>query len=97
MLAIVEAPFGAHPGGVFARGLPTDGYGEDVDFWVGVRDASRGDFDAWAQDWCLDLATHDEYLARLGRDRLEWLRRAHRPAVVAGRRRRRGRSTKTRR
>src|SRR5207248_1389860 len=74
VLAIVEAPFGAHPGGVFARGLPADGYGEDVDFWVGARDAGRGDFDAWAKTWCLDITTHDEYLARVGRERLEWLR-----------------------
>ena len=54
VLAIVEAPFGAHPGGVFARGLPADGYGEDVEFWVAARDASRGDFDAWAKTWCLE-------------------------------------------
>src|SRR5207248_1632382 len=56
VLAIVEAPFGAHPGGVFARGLPTDGYGEDVEFWVGARDAGRGDFDAWAKTWGVDTA-----------------------------------------
>ena len=74
VLAIVEAPFGAHPGGVFARGLPADGYGEDVDFWVGAREASRGDFDAWATTWCLDPETHDDYLARVGAERLEWLR-----------------------
>src|SRR5205814_50916 len=49
-------------------------YGEDVEFWVGARDAGRGDFDAWAKTWCLDITTHDEYLARVGRERLEWLR-----------------------
>ena len=74
VLAVVEARFGAHPGGVFARGLPADGYGEDVDFWVGAREASRGDFDAWATTWCLEPETHDDYLARVGAERLEWLR-----------------------
>jgi acyl CoA:acetate/3-ketoacid CoA transferase beta subunit len=74
VLAVVEAPFGAHPGGVFARGLPVDGYGEDVDFWVSARDACRGDFDAWARQWCLEPATHADYLSRVGAERLEWLR-----------------------
>lgn len=74
VLAIVEAPFGAHPGGVFARGLPAEGYGEDIDFWVAARDAGRGDFDAWAKTWCLEPKTHEQYLARLGRGRLESLR-----------------------
>ena len=74
VLAVVEAPFGAHPGGVFARGLPAEGYGEDVDFWVGARDACRGDFDAWARQWCLEPETHDDYLERVGPERLGWLR-----------------------
>jgi acyl CoA:acetate/3-ketoacid CoA transferase alpha subunit/acyl CoA:acetate/3-ketoacid CoA transferase beta subunit len=74
VLAIVEAPFGAHPGGVFARGLPAEGYGEDIDFWVAARDAGRGDFDAWAKTWCLEPKTHEQYLARLGRGRLDSLR-----------------------
>jgi acyl CoA:acetate/3-ketoacid CoA transferase alpha subunit len=74
VLAVVEAPFGAHPGGVFARGLPAESYGEDIAFWVEARDAGRGDFDAWAKQWCLEPATHEEYLARLGRDRLDALR-----------------------
>jgi acyl CoA:acetate/3-ketoacid CoA transferase alpha subunit len=74
VLAVVEARFGAHPGGVFARGLPADGYGEDIPFWVEARNAARRDFDAWAATWCLEPTTHDEYLARLGPDRLEGLR-----------------------
>src|SRR5205807_8255808 len=43
VLAVSEAPLGAHPGGLFARGTPAEGYGEDVDFWVMARDACRGD------------------------------------------------------
>ena len=74
VLAVVEAPFGAHPGGLFARGLPDEGYGEDVEFWVSVRNATRGDFDAWAREWVLDVGGHDGYLRALGHDRLAWLR-----------------------
>lgn len=75
VLAVIETPFGAHPGGLHGHPqLPVDPYGEDIDFWVRARDAGRGDFDAWARRWCLEPATHDDYLARLGDDRLRALR-----------------------
>ncbi|MHB8670374.1 MAG: CoA-transferase [Acidimicrobiales bacterium] len=74
VLAVVEAPYGAHPGGLFARGLPVEGYGEDVPFWVSARDAARGDFDAWVREWCLDVPDHAAYLERLGAPRLAHLR-----------------------
>lgn len=74
VLAVVEAPFGAHPGGCYAPGLPVESYGEDIPFWVEARDATRADFDDWARYWVLEPSTHDEYLARLGDERLRWLR-----------------------
>jgi acyl CoA:acetate/3-ketoacid CoA transferase alpha subunit/acyl CoA:acetate/3-ketoacid CoA transferase beta subunit len=74
VVAVVEAPFGAHPGGVFAGSLPVEGYGEDIAFWTDARAAARGDFDAWARQWCLDVPTQDAYLARLGTDRQAWLK-----------------------
>jgi len=74
VLAVVEAPFGAHPGGLFAPGLPVDSYGEDIPFWIEARRATRHGFDEWARHWVLEPATHDEYLERLGADRLAWLR-----------------------
>src|SRR5215210_1319433 len=71
VLAVCEAPLGAHPGGLFARDLPVDGYGEDYDFWVDARDASRADdFDEWIRRWVLDVPDQDEYVNRLGRDRV---------------------------
>jgi acyl CoA:acetate/3-ketoacid CoA transferase alpha subunit/acyl CoA:acetate/3-ketoacid CoA transferase beta subunit len=73
VLAVVEAPFGAHPGGLYAPGLPVRSYGEDIDFWAGARDASRGDLDAWARRWVLEPVTHEAYLERVGAERLEWL------------------------
>jgi acyl CoA:acetate/3-ketoacid CoA transferase alpha subunit/acyl CoA:acetate/3-ketoacid CoA transferase beta subunit len=73
VLAVVEAPYGAHPGGLYAPGLPVGSYGEDIPFWAEARAATRGDLDAWARHWVLEPATHDDYLQRLGRDRLEWL------------------------
>jgi acyl CoA:acetate/3-ketoacid CoA transferase alpha subunit/acyl CoA:acetate/3-ketoacid CoA transferase beta subunit len=71
VLAVCEAPLGAHPGGLFTGDLPVDGYGEDYDFWVDVRTASRSDaFDEWIHEWVLDVKTQDDWLARLGPERI---------------------------
>lgn len=76
VLAVVEAPFGAHPGGLFTGDLPVDGYGEDYDFWVDVRDRTRDDdrLDTWIREWVLDVADHAAYLDKVGDARLETLR-----------------------
>ena len=73
VLAVVEAPFGAHPGGVYAPGLPCRAYGEDIPYWTEVRDATRGDFDAWARKWVLGSPAHSDYLDLLGAQRLALL------------------------
>ena len=75
VLAIVEAPFGAHPGGVFARGLPADGYGEDVDFWVGRARRRSWRLRRVGED-VVPRAEHPRRLPRAAsaRDRLDWLR-----------------------
>jgi acyl CoA:acetate/3-ketoacid CoA transferase alpha subunit/acyl CoA:acetate/3-ketoacid CoA transferase beta subunit len=78
VLAVCEAPLGAHPGGLFTRGLPVDGYGEDYDFWVDARAATRRDergYDEWIRHWVLEPATQAEYLERLGAERIDALRR----------------------
>jgi acyl CoA:acetate/3-ketoacid CoA transferase beta subunit len=74
VLAVIEAPYGAHPGGCYAPGLPVTSYGEDIAFWNMVADAAaKKEFDAFAQEWVLDVATHDDYLKKLGPDHLRWL------------------------
>jgi acyl CoA:acetate/3-ketoacid CoA transferase alpha subunit/acyl CoA:acetate/3-ketoacid CoA transferase beta subunit len=74
VLAVAETPFGAHPGGCYGGALGLSGYAEDVDAWIEARDAARGDIDGWARQWCLEPATHQDYLDRVGSDRLAWLR-----------------------
>jgi acyl CoA:acetate/3-ketoacid CoA transferase beta subunit len=75
VLAVCEVPMGAHPGGLFARDLPVDGYGEDYEFWVEARAASRGDgYDEWIRHWVLEVDSQDEYLRRLGDERRAQLR-----------------------
>lgn len=86
VLAVCEVPMGAHPGGLFARDLPVEGYGEDYDWWIEARAATRrDDYDDWLRHWILEPATQDEYLARLGADRVASLRAKADPADHAAR------------
>jgi acyl CoA:acetate/3-ketoacid CoA transferase alpha subunit/acyl CoA:acetate/3-ketoacid CoA transferase beta subunit len=80
VLALCEAPLGAHPGGLFARGLPVEGYGEDYEFWVDARAATRSDdYDDWIRHWVLEPETQEDYLARLGPERIAALSAKGRP------------------
>jgi acyl CoA:acetate/3-ketoacid CoA transferase alpha subunit/acyl CoA:acetate/3-ketoacid CoA transferase beta subunit len=75
VLAVCEAPLGAHPGGCFTGGLPVAGYGEDYDFWVEARAATRrDDYDDWIRRWVLDPGDQDAYIAALGEARVTRLR-----------------------
>ncbi len=80
VLAVVETPLGAHPGGLFARDVPVDPYGEDLEFWAEARTASHGnEYDRWIEEWVLAPANQEEYLARLGPKRIAELRRRAEP------------------
>ena len=74
VLAVVEAPYGAHPGGCYAPGLPVTSYGEDIAHWNLAADAAaKKEFDAYAREWVLDVETHEQYLGKVGPERLRWL------------------------
>jgi acyl CoA:acetate/3-ketoacid CoA transferase alpha subunit/acyl CoA:acetate/3-ketoacid CoA transferase beta subunit len=74
VLAVVECPMGAHPGGCYAGALPVSGYGEDYDFWVEARAATRSDdYDAWIRRWVLDVETQEQWLDQVGSDRVKAL------------------------
>ncbi len=80
VLAVAEAPLGAHPGGLFARDVPVEPYGEDIAFWAEARDASRGDhFDDWVRHWVLEPDSQADYVDRLGVPRVAALRRRAAP------------------
>jgi len=75
VLAVVECPMGAHPGGLYTGSLPVDGYGEDYEFWVDARAATRSDeYDAWIERWVLNVETQQQWLDQLGADRVARLR-----------------------
>ena len=74
VLAVVEAPFGAHPGGCYAPGLPVRSYGEDMAHWsAAAAAAAKDEFDSYVDEWVLGPATHEDYLARVGPEQLTWL------------------------
>jgi hypothetical protein len=79
--AVCEAPYGAHPAGMPNCGLPEfEHYFEDYEFLTECREASRDDrrFSEWIKYWILDCQNHDEYLAKVGKDRLLHLKgKAH--------------------
>ncbi len=71
VLALVEAPLGAHPGGLYAGNLPVDGYGEDYEFWVEARAATRSEnYDEWIREWILEVETQDQWLLKVGPERV---------------------------
>jgi len=72
--AVVLAPFGVHPGALHTGEMEGIGsYGEDKDFLLEYREAckKRDALDAWISAWV--LKSHDEYLRRLGEERLSCL------------------------
>jgi len=79
--AVCEVPYGAHPGGMTNCGLPEfEHYFDDYDFVIDVRNASRDEekFLKWIKYWILDCKDHNEYLAKIGKDRLLYLKgKAH--------------------
>ncbi len=88
VLSVSEVPLGAHPGGLYVPHLPVEPYGEDLEFWEEVRDASRSDhFDEWIRHWILEPADQDAYRRQLGEERLV-------PACGAGPSRTRGATTR---
>jgi acyl CoA:acetate/3-ketoacid CoA transferase alpha subunit len=74
--AVCETGFGSHP-----NQLPADltpgvvGYCDDYEFLAELRSACKAPvtLDAWVEHWVLGVRDHDEYLDRLGGDRLRSL------------------------
>lgn len=75
--AVCEVPYGAHPAGVTHHGLPEfEAYCDDYDFMAQVTEAAKDEkkFSRWVEDWVLNREDHNDYLSKLGKDRLLYLK-----------------------
>ena len=75
--SVSVVPFGAHPGGVWNQGIEScDAYAEDYDYMTRFNQISKepGGLDAWIKEWVLDCPSFEEYTAKLGRDRILYLK-----------------------
>jgi acyl CoA:acetate/3-ketoacid CoA transferase alpha subunit len=79
--AVVEAPYGSHPGGMYGMNVPElEGYAEDPEFILELRRAFRTaeGAEAWIREWMLQVADQAAYVAKLGYGRLMEIKgRAH--------------------
>ncbi|HEV8614111.1 MAG TPA: CoA-transferase [Methylomirabilota bacterium] len=67
--AVVEAPYGSHPSGMYGMGLEDlESYAEDPEFILDTRRAFRtaAGAEAWIREWMLDVPDQAAYVARLG-------------------------------
>ena len=75
--SVSVVPFGAHPGYMTAwRGEKEfETYGMDSEFSAEHQKAARDPktLDAWIKEWVLDCPSHEDYLRKLGNDRLQAL------------------------
>ncbi|MFZ3047866.1 MAG: CoA-transferase [Desulfatirhabdiaceae bacterium] len=75
--SVSVVPFGAHPQGMSNHGEPgMVAYGEDQPFRMHFRQATRDlkQFDSWVKHWVLGCTSHEDYLKKLGYERLMGLK-----------------------
>lgn len=80
--AVCEVPYGAHPGGLSNVGIPQfEGYFDDYEFVTMVRDASMDEnkFMGYIQEWILNCHNNEEYLEKLGKEKLRYLKDKAKP------------------
>ncbi len=75
--SVSVVPFGAHPAGLASAGIDgVEPYGDDVTFYREGRKAGRSadDWQRWVDHWLREPEDRDAYLAKLGGERLLWLK-----------------------
>jgi acyl CoA:acetate/3-ketoacid CoA transferase alpha subunit/acyl CoA:acetate/3-ketoacid CoA transferase beta subunit len=71
------APYGAHPGGVWNQGIEEfEAYAEDYEFMTRFNKLLKDPeaLDDWIREWVLNCPTFDDYLSKLGHDRITLLK-----------------------
>ncbi|MFC1940443.1 CoA-transferase, partial [Chloroflexota bacterium] len=75
--SVSVVPLGAHPGGVWNQGMEKfEAYAEDYTFMTEFNRICRDSeaLYAWIKEWVLDCRSFDDYIAKLGQDRVLFLK-----------------------
>lgn len=79
--AVSEVPLGLHPFSLAAPGISEcESYETDTDFLVDLHKASREreQLDSWIKEWVLDCPTYSDYLNKLGKKKIAFLKQVDR-------------------
>ena len=82
--AVSLVPFGLHPFSLANPGVEeVEAYETDAEFLRAMSDASkrRETLDSWIEEWILECSDHEGYLKKLGKSKLELLKKE--PALAA--------------
>jgi len=74
--SVSEVPMGAHPAGIYNPGIKgLDGYTEDYDFFAEAHEVSKDPdkLDNWIKEWILDCKDQNDYLRKLGHEKIRFL------------------------
>lgn len=75
--AVCPASMGVHPSGASSHGIRDfDAYAEDEEFMLQLREACRSDetLEEWVREWVLGVESHEQYLSKLGHERVWYLK-----------------------
>lgn len=75
--AVCVVPFAAHPQGLIAQGVEEfEGYSEDYEFSSSYLEISKdpATLDGWIKEWILDVSSQEDYLCKLGPQKLASLK-----------------------
>jgi len=77
VVSVCEVPFGAHPGGVSNLAVQeVEGYMEDYEFFDNLHRVAKEpeQLDKWIAEWVLGCDNHDQYLKKLGSEKILYLK-----------------------
>jgi len=74
--AVSEAPLGVHPFSLFGSGIAEfEAYGQDTEFLMELHRAYQDNkLDEWLQKWVIDCPIHEDYLNKIGNQRIKALK-----------------------
>jgi acyl CoA:acetate/3-ketoacid CoA transferase alpha subunit len=74
--AVSEAPLGVHPFSLFGSSIPEfEAYGQDTEFLMELHRAYKDNkLDDWIEKWVVDCPRHEDYLNKIGSQRIKALK-----------------------